>query len=108
MSVDFSAIGQRMKQRRSSLGMTQDNLAELLGVSVGYISQVERGATRVNLETLSNIAMLLQCDLTQLLADVVPQRQGYLSFELQQLTGEMNETQLNLLVDIAKTLKQRL
>ena len=43
MNVDYFAIGQRIKQVRRDRGMTQERLAEALSVSVGYISQIERG-----------------------------------------------------------------
>ena len=46
MNVDYGAIGQRIKQVRRSRDMTQERLAEALSVSVGYISQIERGVTR--------------------------------------------------------------
>ena len=53
MSVDYAAIGQRIKGRRREQKRTQEWLAEQLQVSVGYISQIERGVTKVNLDTLS-------------------------------------------------------
>lgn len=56
MSVDYAAIGQRIKGRRREQKRTQEWLAEQLQVSVGYISQIERGVTKVNLDTLSEIA----------------------------------------------------
>ena len=53
MNVDYGAIGQRIKQVRRSRDMTQERLAEALSVSVGYISQIERGVTKINLDTLA-------------------------------------------------------
>ena len=51
--MDYGAIGQRIKQVRRSRDMTQERLAEALSVSVGYISQIERGVTKINLDTLA-------------------------------------------------------
>ena len=56
MNVDYFAIGQRIKQVRRDRGMTQERLAEALSVSVGYISQIERGVTKISLETLAAVA----------------------------------------------------
>ena len=50
--MDYGAIGQRIKQVRRSRDMTQERLAEALSVSVGYISQIERGVTKINLDWL--------------------------------------------------------
>ena len=66
MSVDYAAIGQRIKGRRREQKRTQEWLAEQLQVSVGYISQIERGVTKVNLDTLSEIGASLGCDLGEL------------------------------------------
>ena len=38
MNIDYSAIGRRIKDRRKAQGMTQERLAEAMGVSVGYVS----------------------------------------------------------------------
>ena len=59
MAVDYDQLGRRIKERRRALGHTQDTLAEALGVSVGYVSQIERGVTKVSLDTLASIAARL-------------------------------------------------
>ena len=46
--------------------MTQERLAEALSVSVGYISQIERGVTKINLDTLAAVAAHLNCELSEL------------------------------------------
>ncbi|HIU48528.1 MAG TPA: helix-turn-helix transcriptional regulator [Candidatus Avimonoglobus intestinipullorum] len=46
MSIDYSLIGARIQARRKQMHLTQEQLAEALSVSVGYISQVERGTPR--------------------------------------------------------------
>ena len=66
MKVDYAAIGHRVKDRRRALHRTQEWLAEQIHVSVGYISQIERGVTRVNLDTLAEIADCLDCGLEEL------------------------------------------
>lgn len=38
-------IGERIKQCRERLGLTQDQFAERLGLTTNYISTVERGAS---------------------------------------------------------------
>ena len=64
MNVDYGAIGRRIKQVRRSRDMTQERLAEALSVSVGYISQIERGVTKINLDTLAAVAAHLICVLS--------------------------------------------
>ena len=52
MLVDYILIGKRIKDYRNKCGFTQGALAEKLDVSVGFISQIERGITKPNLEML--------------------------------------------------------
>ena len=70
MNVDYTLIGMRLKQKRKECHLTQEQLAERVGVSVGYISQVERGITRANLEMLSALCTEMQCELSYLLDGV--------------------------------------
>ena len=62
MNIDYKLIGSRIKLERTKKGLTQEKLAELLDVSIGYISQVERGITKISLELLGAISAILECD----------------------------------------------
>ena len=101
MSVDYRAIGKRIKQKRKDLEKTQDYLAESLSVSVGYISQIERGITKVSLDTLSEIATHLNCDISELITGTVPSHQDYLNEEFAQVYDRMDTHQKNILLEIA-------
>ena len=50
MRIDYKLIGNRIKTERKKSGITQEVLAEMLDVTVGYVSQVERGITKISLE----------------------------------------------------------
>ena len=78
MNVDYAAIGQRIKQVRRSRGLTQERLAEALSVSVGYISQMERGVTKINLDTLAAVSSCLGCELSELVTGVSVHHGRYL------------------------------
>ena len=84
MNVDYGAIGQRIKQVRRSRDMTQERLAEALSVSVGYISQIERGVTKINLDTLAAVAAHLNCELSELV-DQMDGRQRKMLLEVAKL-----------------------
>lgn len=106
MGIDYRVIGQRIKERRKALHKTQDNLAEGLSVSVGYVSQIERGVTRPNLDTLGRIAALLGCDLSELVTGVITVQAGYLQTELHKICGGMNDTQRSMLLEIAQVIME--
>ena len=102
MKVDYAAIGQRVKNRRRGLDHTQEWLAEQIHVSVGYISQIERVVTRVNLETLAEIAACLGCGLEELVTGVSAGDRDYLNGELAKTLERMNAKQRSMLLEMAE------
>jgi Mannose-6-phosphate isomerase len=57
-------IGERVKKLRTEKQMTLKNLSDLTDLSVGYLSQLERGKTTVALDSLQKIAEVLAVDFT--------------------------------------------
>ena len=43
VSLDYVSIGQRIRQRRKSLHLTQKDLAQMVGLSEGSVSRYENG-----------------------------------------------------------------
>lgn len=103
MAVDFRAIGQRMKQNRRARGMTQEDLAEALGCSVGYISNMERGTTKISLTTLAKIADTLHCDLGELVVGTSMRGEHYLDFEFEEIISTLDEKEKQMLLHLLKT-----
>ena len=93
MSVDYKLIGSRLKQARKARGLTQEQLAELLDVSVGYVSQIERGITKANLEMLCAVCDQINCELGALLTGCSTARTDYLSDELYDKCKALTEKQ---------------
>ena len=81
MNIDYKLIGSRISKIRKSRGFTQENLAEKLDVSIGYISQVERGITKISLDLLGKIAGILSSDVTVFLTDSAINESNYLNNE---------------------------
>ena len=52
-------VGQNVKQIRENTGLTQERLAELIGLGVKHVSAIERGAVGVSLTTLRQLCVLL-------------------------------------------------
>ena len=69
--MDFKIIGHRIIEQRKTKNLTQENLAEAIGVSVGYVSRVERGIDSVSLKRLAEIANALEIDLGLLVSNQV-------------------------------------
>ena len=82
MNVDYKLIGERIKKARKLKGITQDVLAEKLGVSIGYVSQVERGITKISLDLLGAISAVLECDIACFITESATNSNEYMESEL--------------------------
>lgn len=53
-------VGKQLRQTRRVKDVTQEELAEVLGVSVSWVGKVERGTEMPNLTYLFKVAQALQ------------------------------------------------
>jgi transcriptional regulator with XRE-family HTH domain len=68
VSPDAALFGQRVRELREKRKMTQTDLATAAGMSLPYVSDVERGVKVPSLTTLVRLAVALNCKLTALVA----------------------------------------
>ena len=61
-------IGQRIKEARKSIGLTQRELAERSGTATGTIQQYELGKRQPRLQQLRQIAQVLDADVVYLIS----------------------------------------
>ena len=106
MSINYKLIGERIKNKRKEARLTQEQLAERLSVTVGYVSQIERGITKPNLEMLSEICVILNCTLPYLTDGVITEKKEYMIEELHETYGRLNDKNKALLMNIAKLLTE--
>ena len=106
MNIDYKLIGLRVKDKRRSISLTQEKMSELLNVSVGYVSQIERGITKPNLEMLSAISKILKCDIAELISNTTVEKSDFLNREINELLSGMTSKQKQMLMDIAEIIKR--
>ena len=62
-------IGDLIRMKREEHGLTQEQLAELIGKSAGYIGQLERGLSMASIPTLKRLVNVLSLDANQIFYD---------------------------------------
>ena len=67
--IDFDIIGKRIALCRKNKGLTQEQLSELVGLSSGFIGQIERGESKTPLDRIPQFAKALDVEE----ADLIPQ-----------------------------------
>ncbi|MCE7898203.1 MAG: XRE family transcriptional regulator [bacterium] len=66
ISKTHTKLGERIKELRKKLGMTQEDLAFKVGVDRSYMGFVERGEKNPTVATLAKISKSLKISLDQL------------------------------------------
>jgi len=68
-SPDYKEIGKKIRNRRKSLNITQEQVAEYLEVNPSHISNIESGRAHPSLTALINIANCLRCSIDLFISD---------------------------------------
>lgn len=87
--MNQKAIGRRIKAAREKKQLTQEQLAELVDLSTMHVSVIERGVKLPKLETLINIANVLDVSADVLLQDVINNRAEIFSSEASALMNKL-------------------
>ena len=87
--MNQKAIGRRIKAAREKRQLTQEQLAELVDLSTMHVSVIERGVKLPKLETLINIANVLDVSADVLLQDVINNRAEIFSSEASTLINKL-------------------
>lgn len=82
-------IGKRIKKCREKLGLTQKDFAEKTGLSVNYISTVERGGSFPRCERLITIINGLETSADAIFCDVINASTGYKENEISKRLADM-------------------
>lgn len=59
-NASLNEIGNRIQARRKQLGYTQEQLANMMDVSIQMISNLERGNKAIRIDNLINLSEILQ------------------------------------------------
>ncbi len=65
------SVGENIKAKRISMGMTQEKLAAAVGLGRSMVAQIERGSKVPNMVLGRDIARVLECSMEELLEEKV-------------------------------------
>lgn len=71
--MESENYGSLIKNLRQQMGLTQNQVADSLGVTPGYISNVENNRTAMSLRILTYYARLTGCSLDSLVGELDPE-----------------------------------
>lgn len=70
MEINYIEMGRRVRRKRRELGLTQEQLAEQVGLSTSFIGFIERGEKAPSLDTMAKLADVLDMTLDYLVCGV--------------------------------------
>lgn len=100
-------IGKRFKESRERLGLTQQELAEKLNVTVNYISTIERGASFPRCEKLILLLNGLETSADSIFCDVLKHSTNYKSSVLSEKLASLPVDEQKRILDIVEIMVQQ-
>ncbi len=98
--------GQKLKQAREALGLTQEKVAEYLGLGPRYISDIERNKTKGSIDTLIKLCNIYNITPNDLLNDYI-----YFDVETSNIDlcafYSLKEEYQNIILDLIKFYNQK-
>ena len=108
MAIDYSDIGQRIKQKRMAKGLTQEKLAELVGIGPSHMSHLESGKTVASMDVFIALCNVLECSADELLCREIVAAKPFLGNWLTDLVADCDAVETKILTDILISAKNTL
>lgn len=102
--LDFSLIGQRIKEVRTDKQLTQEYLANMIGVNTSHVSNIETNKVKVSLTLLIQICNALDVTMDYLLENEYHNPTSVIEKELLNTIKDMKKEKQKTLLRIAKVL----
>lgn len=103
--IDMIELGSRIRQARIDCNMSQIELAEACGISVPYVSDIERGKKCFSVDILLRIALALRVSTDWLLRLDIPQTQYAYNAEAAALMVDCTPEEAVMLLELMEDLK---
>ena len=102
--MDYSAIGQRIRQLRRERGLSQETLAECAEISPTHMSHIETASTKLSLPVLAALAQRLSVSTDYLLYGSSAKAHE----EVDAVLDTCSERQIQILAEVVKSTKAAL
>lgn len=104
--LDYRIIGERLKLKRKSSGLTQEEVAELVNITVVYLSKIENGHVRPTLDLLCQICDIVGLDLGDLFSSVSTNSAAYQNEKVVQLFNACSPAVKPIALDLLAKLSE--
>lgn len=102
-SIDYTEIGYKIRQARLAHSYSQEQLAEICGISTAFLGHIERGTRAMSLETLISLSVNLDMSIDYLLLDEIPETDSTVAAILTEVKSK-GDVQYHKFLNILKAL----
>lgn len=102
--ISKNAIGQKIKEYRKKSGLTQEELAERIGLSTSYYSAIEQGMSFPRLENLIAIINGIGASADQIFADVIDNACETRASELSESIKDLSIEEKRRILNVVETM----
>lgn len=106
--MNYYEIGQRIRKFRKAYNLSQEQLAEKVGISATHMSHIETGNTKLSLPVFVDIAKVLSVSTDELLYDNPILNKSIMTDEIIDLIDSCSLHDMYIIADVIKSLKTTL
>lgn len=102
--MDYMSLGERIREERLRLNLTQAQLAEAIDISDTYMGAIERGERCLTLDTLVRLVNRLGVTIDYLLADSVLETDSNIMKQFKQLMDGQPLERKQMAINVLRTI----
>lgn len=102
--MDYKSLGERIREERLRLHLTQAQLAEDVDISDTYMGAIERGERSLTLDTLVRLVNRLDVTVDYLLADSVADADSNILDQFKQIVDDQPMERKQLALQVLRTI----
>ena len=106
--MDYVLLGQKIRAARLSAGLSQEQLAEMVGLTSQHISHTEVASTKISLPALIKIANALHTSVDRLLSDSIHDSKAYLMDDVEMIFSDCDPDEIYVMLEAANAVKKSL
>ena len=103
--LDYYVIGQKIRKIRKAQNISQEQLAEKIGISTTHMSHIETGNTKLSLAVFVDIATALNVSTDDLLFPASANQKNAAFEEIQEVFNSCSPQEAKIIVEIIKSAK---
>lgn len=99
-------LGARIKKFRKARGLSQEQLAELIGVEQKHVSRIEVGSSYPTIDRLERIAQALQVPISSFFADAGLEADAERAARIERMVRELDEDYRRIILKFSEILQE--